>query len=212
MLAFHNAIIPMNASSPATLRVVILAAGFSARLGQPKALARIHGLNLLRRALQAAAGLGVRPVIIIPRHAVRYRLAARASAADFVENSHRAAGLSSSVRLGIRAARYAPAVLLMPVDLCELKERELEQLVRRWQAARRKVVARRIESHGATPLVLPRRLFARAANVVGDTGLRELLTQLPANELALVNLPSAAFDIDTAQDLRAARTRFGRAS
>jgi CTP:molybdopterin cytidylyltransferase MocA len=70
------------------------------------------------------------------------------------------------------------------------------------------VIARRIGRRGATPLVLPRWLFARALLIAGDVGLRELIGQLPDETRVLVEMPSAAWDIDTPQDLKKARRRF----
>jgi CTP:molybdopterin cytidylyltransferase MocA len=43
--------------------------------------------------------------------------------------------------------------------------------------------------------------------VSGDVGLRDLVNGLPAPQRVLLNLPSAALDVDTPQDLRAARRR-----
>ena len=58
----HWAIITMNASRP-KLKIVLLAAGFSQRLGRPKALVRMHGVSLLRRTLLLAAALAPRGII-----------------------------------------------------------------------------------------------------------------------------------------------------
>jgi molybdenum cofactor cytidylyltransferase len=192
----------------------VLAAGFSARLGQPKALARVRGSSLLRRVLQCAATLTAKRIIaVVPRNAARYRAQARRMKVTFVENSRRHAGLSGSVRRGILKARCSPAVLLMPVDLPNLKSRELARLIRRWRAAPRCVIARRISARGAAPfgaapLILPRRLYPRALAIAGDVGLRELIAQLPADNRVFVDMPSAALDIDTPQDLKAARRSF----
>ncbi len=188
----------------------MLAAGFSSRLGQPKALARVHGLSLLRSTLELAATLKCAKIIaVVARHSARYRAQARGIDVTFVTNSRRNQGLSSSVRRGIAEARYAPAVLLLPVDLDNLKSRELARLIHRWRAAPRCVIARRIGS-GAAPLILPRRLYPRALRITGDVGLRELVAQLPAAGRVLVDMPSAASDIDTPQDLKAARRTFRR--
>ena len=134
----------------------------------------------------------------------------------FVDNPQRVQGLSSSVRRGIATARHSPAVLLMPVDLVNLKSRELALLMRRRQAAPRAVIARRIRardsagcsSFGATPLVLPRRFYIRALSITGDAGLRDLVARLPPASRMLVDIPSAAIDIDTPEDLKAARRSF----
>jgi CTP:molybdopterin cytidylyltransferase MocA len=70
------------------------------------------------------------------------------------------------------------------------------------------VIARRIGQHGGTPLILPRWLYSRGLELKGDIGLRELVNTLPRDVLRLVDLPSAGMDIDTPQDLKAARRRF----
>ncbi len=203
----------MNGIPLLGLRVIVLAAGFSSRLGRPKALVRVHGVSLLRRTLNLAATLkGARITVVVPRYAARYRIEARASKArrselSFVVNLQRA-GLSNSVRRGILTARYSRALLFLPVDLINLKQRELARLILRWPAAPRCVIARRIGGRGATPLLLPRRLYGPALRIAGDVGLRDLIGQLPAEERVLVDIPSAAVDIDTPRDLKDARQRF----
>jgi molybdenum cofactor cytidylyltransferase len=191
------------------LNIVVLAAGFSSRLGQPKALARIHGVSLLSRTLQLAAALRpARIVVVVPPAADRYRAQTRLRHVDFVRNPRRKQGLSSSVRCGVRSARYGYAVLLLPVDLAGLELRDLQRLVRRWRAAPVRTYATRVDARGGAPVILPNRLFPRALRIAGDTGLRALLAELPAEQRVLVELPSAGFDVDTAGDLAAARSRW----
>lgn len=199
----------MNSLSLPQLRVLILAAGFSSRLGQPKAVARVHGRSLLRKAFEMAAFFAPAQIIaVVPRNAARYRIEARGIDAVFKVNLQRAQGLSSSVRSGLTKARYSPAVLLLPVDLVNLHRRDVMRLIGRWRAARRRVIARRIGQHGGTPLILPRWLYSRGLELKGDIGLREMVNTLPRDALRLVDLPSAGMDIDTPQDLKAARRRF----
>jgi molybdenum cofactor cytidylyltransferase len=199
----------MNSDSLPHLRILILAAGFSSRLGEPKALAKVHGKSLLRGTLALTASLGPLPIhAVVPRNAARYRIEARGIKVIFDVNSRRAQGLSSSVRGGIVKLRYSPAVLLLPVDLAVLRRRELLRLIARWRAARRCVIARRAGGQAVTPLILPRWLYPRALRLEGDIGLRDLVKELPRDAVRLVDLPSAALDIDTLQDLRAARRCF----
>jgi molybdenum cofactor cytidylyltransferase len=208
MVLFHGTIISMNAYSRRRLQILILAAGFSSRLGRPKALARVRSVSLLRRTLILAARLApAKIIIVLPRHAARYRIEARRFKVVFAVNPRRAEGLSSSVRRGIAQARYSPALLLLPVDLAAVRHADLSRLISHWRAARRRVVARLVGPRGGVPLILPRRLYSRALAVTGDIGLRELINGLPAGERVLVDIPSAALDVDTPQDLRAARRR-----
>lgn len=201
----------MIAAHPRTPQIVVLAAGFSSRLGRPKPLARVHGVSLLRRTLKVASSFGAdRIIVVTPRNAARYRIEARGINVRWAVNARRAQGLSSSVRRGIAAARYASAILLLPADLVHLTRRDLFRLVQRWHSAPRRLIARRINLSGVTPVILPRWLYARASALTGDVGLRELVAQLPADNRVLVDLPSAIWDIDRPQDLRDSRRRFWR--
>jgi molybdenum cofactor cytidylyltransferase len=213
----------MNGVALPRLQVVILAAGFSSRLGRPKALARVQACSLLRRTLTLAARFApAKIIVVLPRRTTRYRIEARGLKVIFAANPRRADGLSSSVRCGIARARYSPALLLLPVDLATLQPRDVARLISRWRAARRCVIARRIGQnggappggtpHGGVPLILPRWLYARALGVQGDIGLRELVSGLPVQQRVLLDLPSAAMDVDTPRDLAAARRRLRRSS
>jgi molybdenum cofactor cytidylyltransferase len=201
----------MNSNVRSGLQIIILAAGLSSRFGRPKALARVRDTTLLRRTLALTAGLTIaRVMVIVPRSTLRGRREARGFKVALVANRRRAEGLSSSVRAGIARARNSAAVLILPVDMAALRRRDLERLIARWHAARRRVAARRIgapgaTAHGGVPLILPRWLYARALHVTGDIGLRELVIGLAAEQRVLVDLPSAELDVDTQQDLRRAR-------
>jgi molybdenum cofactor cytidylyltransferase len=198
----------MNAVTVPKLHVLILAAGFSRRLGLPKALVRVHGVSLLARTLKIVAKLGpARTTVVVPPRNGAYRAAAGNLAVEYMVNARRAEGLSSSIRCGLARARYAGAVLLLPVDLVALQHRDLGHLVARWRASPRCVVARRIGSDPATPLLLPAWLFPSAARVSGDRGLRDFVRTLAPEHWITLELPSAAQDIDTPQELAAARRR-----
>jgi molybdenum cofactor cytidylyltransferase len=198
--------IPTNAA--AGVRLVVLSAGFSTRLGTPKALSRIRGVTLLRKTVRTLAPLAAaRVIVVLPPRAVRARAELCGERVDVVVSRRRSQGLSASVKSGLFRARYSAAVLILPVDLPWLERREIARLIARWRSSRRAVVARRVGDRAGTPLVLPRRLYARAQRIGGDLGLRNLVNGLPEDELKLVELPSAALDVDTPEDLRRARRR-----
>lgn len=198
--------IATNSRVPPAPRMVVLAAGFSARMGKPKALARVRGESLIARTLRVLAPFAAAPIIVVvPPRAARLRAELRGCRAVLVTNPLRGDGLSSSVRRGLRHARYAAAVLLVPLDLSHLERRDIARLIARWRGARRRVSARRIGAEAAAPLILPHRLFSSALGITGDVGLKTLVRHLPLQDIALVSLASAAFDVDTAHDLERAR-------
>jgi molybdenum cofactor cytidylyltransferase len=198
----------MNTLARPGLRIVILAAGSSVRLGQPKALARVHGMSLLQKTISVLAPLAAaRIIVIVPPGARRYRVGLHAYCIDFVVNAQRSKGLSSSVLRGITRARYSAAVLLLPVDLVNLKRADIARLIARSRGSRRRVMARRIGHEAGTPLILPRWLYARTRGLCGDQGLRDFVRGLPRDWVSLMDMTSTDADVDTAQDLERARRR-----
>lgn len=186
--------------------MIVLAAGFSARMGKPKALERVRGVSLILRTLRVLAPLATAPIIVVvPPRAARLRAELRGQPLVLVSNPLRSDGLSSSVRRGLRRARYEAAVLLLPMDLSYLERRDIARLIARWRGARRRVAARRSGTEAAAPLILPRRLRRSALGVTGDMGLKTLVRDLPQRDVVLVSLNSAAYDVDTPRDLERAR-------
>jgi CTP:molybdopterin cytidylyltransferase MocA len=96
------------------------------------------------------------------------------------------------------------------MDLAELNARDIDRLIGRWRGSRRRVVARRLDGRASIPLILPRALYPRVREIAGDVGLRNLLAALPANRRTLIELASAERDVDTPQELSAARRRVHR--
>ncbi len=198
----------MRALLRPSLHIVILAAGFSRRLGQPKALARVRGVGLLRRTATLVAPFGDAPAIVVaPPRAARFVTALRGLRTEIRANPRREQGLSSSVRAGLAVARArgASAVLFIPVDLAALRARDLERLITAWRAAPRRLVAHRIGVGAGVPLILPRHLFASAASVRGDSGLKDLARAVAPESRRLVAMRSAVSDVDDAAGLGAAR-------
>jgi molybdenum cofactor cytidylyltransferase len=197
--------------SPLGLRIVVMAAGFSTRLGQPKALARIHGISLLRRTIRVLEPLAAEPILIVtPPRATRMQVELRGLSVRLLANSNRAQGLSSSVKLALRASRFSSALLIFPADLPDLNVRDVKRLISRWRVFRRSIVARCVDGRASTPLILPACLFRSSNALTGDVGLRDLVARISEVQRVLVDFPSASKDIDTPDDLAAARRRAPR--
>src|SRR5438270_454039 len=83
---------------------VILAAGSSSRLGQPKQLLRFGGETLVRRAAQTALDAGcLNTVVVLGAHADLVKDELRDLAVFAVENRRWSDGIGSSICCGVRA-------------------------------------------------------------------------------------------------------------
>jgi CTP:molybdopterin cytidylyltransferase MocA len=183
---------------------VILAAGASTRLGEPKQLAMLAGETLLERALRVAREAGCEPVVVVLGSAY-VEILARNQLRDAVPviNDKWAEGMASSIRLGVRTlgfvAKDAEGVLLMTCDQPAVTAEHLRALV-----AAGEVTASAYAGRRGVPAYFPAASFAGLMKLRGDAGARELLRETPAVELV-----DGELDVDTAADWTEAKRLFG---
>lgn len=181
---------------------VILAAGSSSRLGQPKQLLQWQGETLLARAVRLAREAGADPVIVVL--GCEAELISRSippNRAFVVTNTEWATGMASSIRVGVEAAdKFSPeAVLLMVCDQPRLDAEHLRRLI----AARQGMAAAASRYAGrlAVPACFERDLFPALKQLQGNAGAKELL-QLSRYPVAAVEFASGEFDVDWPADIR----------
>ena len=191
---------------------VLLAAGGSSRLGRPKQLVRHRGVPLLHHAVAVArAALPSSPlVVVVGAYSLRVRalLQRTHSGARVVGNPLWREGMASSLRAGLAAVpRDSRAALVLLVDQPHVDAASLARLLHAWSRRRGVPAAARYAGRVGAPAILPRRHWRALARLDGDRGARAMLRGGGAR--TLVDMPEAAFDVDTAADL-AALTRVGR--
>ncbi|MEV2237170.1 nucleotidyltransferase family protein [Micromonospora sp. NPDC049891] len=182
---------------------LILAAGAGRRYGHPKALVEFGGRLLVERAVDTARAGGCRPVcVVLGAQSSVVRVRAALAAAVLVDNPDWAAGMGSSLRVGLTALRATGAVaaVVLLVDMPGVTPTAVRRL-----AALAAPEALATAGYGAGrghPVLLGRAHWtAVAASAVGDTGARDYLRQRAA-ELRVVPCDDIAVggDVDTEAD------------
>ena len=174
---------------------IILAAGSSKRLGEPKQSTRLGSETLLERVLRIAATAGLDPVFAV----VTSELAPILNwPARIVINEDAAEGMASSIRMGIAAAIEAQleAVIILACDQPFITADHLRQLA----SGGSEIVASLYAGRKGVPAYFPASAFRNLLDLRGDIGARELLRTARA-----VPLKKGELDVDTAEDLKRAR-------
>ena len=197
---------------------IILAAGSSTRLGEPKQLLRKEGMTLVRHMAEIALSLYVGPVIVVlgaNREAVGQELAGLPLTTTI--NTNWAEGLASSLRVGLAALPDEPpadAFLILLTDQPHVTTDLLRQLIDKRRETSRGIVASRYHtgapaepahsgrSAGAVPALFDIRYKSEFMTFVGDVGARKLIRRYP-DDCAEVPFPLGAVDLDTPQDVAA---------
>jgi molybdenum cofactor cytidylyltransferase len=184
------------------LPALVLAAGASSRLGRPKQLVEVRGEALLRRTVRITLAAGFAPVhVVLGAEGPACRAVLGGLAVSILENAAWAEGMGSSLRRGMQAlAPDAPAVLLLVCDQPRLSSAALEQLRDLYLSSGARITAARYAGRLGVPAIFARGLFPELAQVAGDQGARAILAAHRA-EAAALDLPLAAVDVDTAEDL-----------
>jgi molybdenum cofactor cytidylyltransferase len=187
---------------------IVLAAGFSRRLGAAKQMARLGDRTLLERTVKTALEAGLTPVFVVVREEQKTAFC-MANLDSFradsgvvpVVNPKAAEGMASSVRAGVRAAVGATGVVVLACDQPAVTAEHLRKLARGGD----EVVASSYAGRKGVPAYFPARMFPELLELRGDTGARGLL-----QVARTVELPGGELDIDTVEDLEQAVRLYGR--
>ena len=179
---------------------IVLAAGASTRLGEPKQLITIHGETLLARAIRIAQESGADHVFAV-LGANADALRPQAHIATIIENPHWQQGMASSVRAGVTAAGDYDAVLLLPCDQPAVTPFHLALLIANGEE---KIAASVYTGHTGAPAIFPRKYFPELLALEGDSGARQLL-QMHKQDVVEVPLENGELDLDTPESLEAIR-------
>lgn len=216
----------------AQLSAIILAAGFSSRMGELKALLPLgdggnvrngdEGNGDERTVLEQCLTLfrqgGVEDLAVVTGHrADEVGAVAALAGARLVHNPDFASGMYSSIRAGVGALPdQCSGFFLLPVDISLVRCGTIKLLTRSFaQAPARIVYPVFAGRRGHPPLLAPDLIPIIMQHKHPQGGLRTLLAQVEAEQPELVREVQVAdanihFDMDTPEDFLVGRRLFGR--
>jgi molybdenum cofactor cytidylyltransferase len=186
----------------AHVHVVVLAAGASSRLGQPKQLVRIGGrpaLHIVLERVVAVAGNAV--TVVVGANAAQLTYLLSRTPASSVVNRYWEEGMASSLKCGLAALPPATdAVMIVLGDQVCVTADDLKRLIAAWKGQDNVIAAASYDQNVGVPAIFPRAWFSELAELRGDEGARKVLRRNP-DRLVRVPMPNAAIDLDTPEDL-----------
>jgi molybdenum cofactor cytidylyltransferase len=195
--------------SAQSFHVIVLAAGSSSRLGQPKQLVKLGGRPVLHTVVSnAVAVAGQSVTVVLGAHAQDLTRLLAHSPASVIVNRHWEEGMASSLRCGLAAIpSTCSAALVMLGDQVAVSADDLKRLVNAWKGHDAVIAASVYQGHVGVPAIFPQWCFTELRELRGDRGARIVLER-HAHRLAHVPMPNAAIDLDTPEDLAALTEQF----
>lgn len=186
-----------------TTSIIILAAGESSRLGQPKQLLPWEGSTLLQHAVQVAQKVTDKPIVVLGAHAEQLTAVLDQKNIQIVQNPSWQEGIASSIRSGLTAAlEQTPApgqVIFMVCDQPFVSAAVLQELVLGHAKSGKAIVASAYAGTVGIPALFDASLFPQLLDLKGDTGAKKIMQQYDG-EIYAVPFPMGHIDIDTAAE------------
>lgn len=184
--------------------IVVLAAGMSSRLGNPKQLLIYHGKSLLKHTVDAALQTPMRPVVVVVganSDAVKKEIKKMEIVIE--ENKGWQEGMASSLRCGLEAVQKRSddidGIIFMVCDQPYVTQSLLDSLLLAQHETGLPIVASSYEDKLGTPALFHKCFFAELMKLEGDTGARKLIKE-HKEQVTTVAFPKGIIDIDTRTD------------
>jgi xanthine dehydrogenase accessory factor len=195
------------------ISALVLAAGTSSRMGEPKPLVRLEGEPILSRVLRSVAASRVgETVVVLGAEAPRVRSEVPFDHARVVENPAFREGMSTSLRAGVAAlSPESEAFFVVLGDAPFVRASTLDALIAARGRTGAKIVLPTYEGVRGNPVLLDRSLTGEVDELTGDRGCRTLRQHHPDETVEVpVDDPGVVIDLDTPDDVRRANAALSR--
>ncbi|MBS3976694.1 MAG: NTP transferase domain-containing protein [Syntrophomonadaceae bacterium] len=185
------------------ISALILAAGYSSRMGEFKPLLPLYGKTVIERAVCGFRQMGLKDIRVVTGYRAEELLPVLCSLqVTPVYNEQYASGMFSSLLAGLRTlADEAEAFFMLPVDTPLVKNKTLEKLLEKFQGTGKSVIYPCFRGERGHPPLIARECFNSilACDISGN--LRQVLKQFEEESYdAEVVDRGILLDMDTPED------------
>lgn len=180
------------------LTVLILAAGSSKRLGEPKQLIRVKDKSLLEKAIENALKLTSSIVVVLGYKSEEIKKEIKDLPISIIVNPNYKEGMGSSISYAMKNIPLTENVLLMLCDQPLIPNSHFEKLIEKSVINKSKIVCSKYYNRFAVPSIFPKKYFKHLIELNADYGARKFLENNPVEFVELDN--KLALDIDTLND------------
>ncbi len=191
------------------LAILILAAGGSRRMGQPKQLLELNGQSLIYRTALSALGMSPSEVVVVLGNAFdQIREEITDLGLSIVHNTEWEKGMAGSLQMGIQtlehSAKHFDAVLILLCDQPLVDTIYLNRLAQAYRSIAFPAAASAYNNILGVPAIFDWEVLRQFAKEDGDHGARYLIKVLAKEgKVVEVDFPEGAIDLDTPEAYKA---------
>jgi molybdenum cofactor cytidylyltransferase len=183
---------------------LMLAAGSSSRLGQPKQLLRFNGKPLLQHSIDIALAVNKGPVLtVLGANADMIKKHVTVTGGHIFTNDNWQEGMGSTIAYGVqRMYELHPEMMALIIMVCDqplITPSLLNELIQMHEENEKRIVACAYGDSLGTPVLFERRFFNELTQLNGHGGAKKIIFKYP-EDVAAMPFPDGNIDIDTADD------------
>lgn len=188
------------------IRVLIIAAGQSKRLGRPKQLLNYEGKTLINRLIGIVKSAGDLPITLV-LGAFSEEIIHQLPDTDvqLVVNPDWQEGMGSSISAGVsHIMQYNPEVdgiIILVCDQPHITGSEISGLIREQRSTEKPIVACAYNGTLGTPALFVREKWKDLITLRGETGAKAFIGN-HKSDVAVLHFEKGVLDIDTPQDYK----------
>ncbi len=184
--------------------IIVLAAGSSRRMKEPKQLLKFEGKTLLRRTVETAIESICKPVVVVlGANFEKTNSEIKDLPIEICFNEKWQSGLSSSIKTGIENLQIIEpdisAVIITLADQPFVTATHISHFAEKFYQSESATIAAEYNGTIGVPALFAREVFDDFFELSGDTGAKSILEKR-RETLETIKLPEAALDVDTPQD------------
>lgn len=183
---------------------MILAAGSSSRLGQPKQLLHFKGQTLIENVVETASNISDEVFVILGCGQEQIAPVISHESAYVAHFEEWQQGMGSTVSFGIQQIlnkdRYTKEVLILLCDQLHVTQQMLTELIFFHKESDHLITACGYDKSYGAPAIFNRKTFLDLLNLSGDQGAKKVI-QKHFKNAQIISYPEAQVDIDTPKDL-----------
>ncbi|QOI96261.1 MAG: nucleotidyltransferase family protein [Flammeovirgaceae bacterium] len=190
--------------------IIILAAGPSSRLGQPKQLLQLQGEPLIHRITRYASESNTGPVVVVlGSQAKKIQQAITDLPVHICVHTDWKKGMGSSIKAGLKfVEKKFPAAAATILSVCDqpfLEAGHFMSLSNAFRKKRSEIIASKYAGTFGVPCLFGKRFFSSLEKLRDDQGAKSVL-EVHRNEIAFISFTKGNVDVDTAMDWEKVQT------
>lgn len=194
-----------------SIAAVILAAGVSSRMGEPKQLLRLGGKTLLEQVLDTARSAALDEIVVVLGAAAEnIRQQVDLSKIKVVINSSYQQGMGTSLGAGL--ATLDPAInaaVILLGDQPFVRPATLDRICEEYRRSHAQIVIPLYNGFRGNPVLLDRSVFSEVMALSGDVGCRAIfgnhvegIVKLPVDDVGILLDIDSKADFDKLQSVK----------